>query len=406
MVLRPKYFKKMELLNCNKCESEQKLDNNFCDNCGNQLKCLSCSNELKAGANFCSKCGLDVKNKKQQSSSANTFELNETKEGRTIKAEFSDNMGSNMTETLAQLVTKKFEHKQLTNGMNGSLSDEKKDDSESVIDIQGEVIEDTKVQNNSPTKSTDIESLFREKDRKLDLLVTDLKASKKYDYGMRLAYLIVLFYKSKGKDDVDKSVINGLLNYFGVNDGSFRKEFAKTKAHFIVDSGKVEFRPAGLQQANVYLKEVLDDSKQGSWKLKDLKSPGKSGSNNSKDSSNKSKTSKTASKTIQAETFDAHNKKKSLKALFDEKNPGSSSVERVITIGYYINFILKEDNFSDGNIDYAYRVLKLDKRPKHLRQVITNIKNDYAYIENGEGKNWKLSRNGEIYVEEELPSKK
>ena len=56
----------MESIICNKCDNEQKLANNFCNKCGNQLKCLSCSNSLEVGDNFCAKCGNDVKDIKSE----------------------------------------------------------------------------------------------------------------------------------------------------------------------------------------------------------------------------------------------------------------------------------------------------------------------------------------------------
>jgi hypothetical protein len=59
--------------------------------------------------------------------------------------------------------------------------------------------------------------------------------------------------------------------------------------------------------------------------------------------------------------------------------------------------------FLRGNIDYAYRVLRLNKRPAHLRQTIVNMKNRQVWISDSTPNgNWTLSRNGEIYIEDKL----
>ena len=94
------------------------------------------------------------------------------------------------------------------------------------------------------------------------------------------------------------------------------------------------------------------------------------------------------------------------KKFFSEKNPGKSNGERILLTGYYITHILKEGEFSEGQIIYAYKFLQLKGRPTHLHQVILNNKSENMWFEKGSktGK-WKIATAGEIFVEEDLPKK-
>ena len=115
---------------------------------------------------------------------------------------------------------------------------------------------------------------------------------------------------------------------------------------------------------------------------------------------------KPKAKSISMEKFDIHGGADcpSLEDFFKEKNPGESAGDRIAVIGYYITVHKKQPCFSEGNVEYAYRMLQLKGRPTHLRQVIINNKNQRDLFEQHEdGVNWKLARSGEIFVDEKLP---
>jgi hypothetical protein len=119
------------------------------------------------------------------------------------------------------------------------------------------------------------------------------------------------------------------------------------------------------------------------------------------------KKTKTKAKGIQAEKFDLHKSesKPSLKEFFDQKSPGTNNGNRVAVIAYYIKRMNDTPTFSEGNIDYAYRILELKGRPNHLHQVLINNKNERDLFEPVEGDGmWELTRTGEIFVEEKLPA--
>lgn len=117
--------------------------------------------------------------------------------------------------------------------------------------------------------------------------------------------------------------------------------------------------------------------------------------------------SKTRAKKVSAERFDIHggDGKPSLQKFLDEKKPGRANGPRIAVIGYYVTKILGHDSFSEGQVEYAYRMLGV-KRPNHLHQIMINNKNEKDYYEPMEGdeSNWQLTRTGEIFVADNLPS--
>lgn len=117
--------------------------------------------------------------------------------------------------------------------------------------------------------------------------------------------------------------------------------------------------------------------------------------------------SKTRAKKVEAERFDIHegDEKPSLHDFFNEKKPGRANGARIAVIGYYITEILGQDSFSEGQVEYAYKMLKIN-RPNHLHQIMINNKNEKDYYEPTEGdeSNWQLTRTGEIFVADNLPS--
>ena len=126
------------------------------------------------------------------------------------------------------------------------------------------------------------------------------------------------------------------------------------------------------------------------------------------DVSTERKTKAKSAHIISPERFDIHGGEKvpSLQVFFDEKKPGTGNPYIIAVIGYYITELLGNDSFSEGQIEYAYRMLKL-KRPNHLRQIIVNAKNNKDFFTPTEVQDkWKITRTCEIFVSDKLPETK
>lgn len=120
------------------------------------------------------------------------------------------------------------------------------------------------------------------------------------------------------------------------------------------------------------------------------------------------KSTKTKASKVTAEKFDIYGDEKAIPKLvdfFNSKNPGSANAEKIVVIAYYITELLGEESFSDGQIEYAFKMLKI-LRPNHLRQIITNAKNNDDWFDKfGDTQDWVLTRGGELYVSDTLPKK-
>ena len=120
----------------------------------------------------------------------------------------------------------------------------------------------------------------------------------------------------------------------------------------------------------------------------------------------KTATSKKTTQKIAIERFDIHGNDKipSLTGFLDEKKPGTGNGNIISVVGYYITETLDNETFSEGQIEYAYKMLKL-KRPKHLHQIMINEKNKRDLFEPDADNNtlWSLTRSGEIFVSDLLP---
>lgn len=115
-------------------------------------------------------------------------------------------------------------------------------------------------------------------------------------------------------------------------------------------------------------------------------------------------------KKVEIEAFDTKgNQSKgipTLQSFVEEKKPTVSSFDRITVFGYYITNILKQDEFSEGNIEFAYKVLGLSGRPKHLHQAFLDTKCRKGWVEQGNTANhWTISRLGVIEIEDKMPRK-
>ena len=125
-----------------------------------------------------------------------------------------------------------------------------------------------------------------------------------------------------------------------------------------------------------------------------------------KSTTTKSSASKKSAPKVSMERFNIHGDEEvpSLEAYMEEKKPGTGNGNIIAVIGHYITERLGEDNFSEGQIEYAYKMLKIN-RPNHLRQIMINEKNKRDLFESNAEDNtkWHLTRAGEIFVSDVLP---
>ncbi len=372
-------MKKNDCPNCEKVLSEKAI---FCGRCKTQIKCLNCKEMLSLDDVCCEVCGTDIKGK-NESSAMNRIVY----DGKKFEAKFTDTVGKDVTETFGNIFMANQERlakNALGQGQGASIP---KNEEEEIIDIDSEEV-DFKDENDT------------KKDDDIDLNgnyphIEDIK--KKMSFNEKDWIIIYAFYKSNhgettfSKADIrsnykdDRRTKSRMKKFYLNWDKAYREAFATQKV------GELKFTDEGVKIAN----NLITRKKQ---------SHSTSNSGSSKPVPNKVSKGpkKVIAKSIKAEKFDMYSESKTLKDFFEDLGSPKRSNERILAIGYYINNILGVETFTDGNIDYAYKALKLDKRPTYLRQIITNIKNRHFWFEAGNNNSWIVSRDGEIYIENKL----
>ncbi|MFB6199260.1 MAG: hypothetical protein ABEJ83_00140 [Candidatus Nanohaloarchaea archaeon] len=99
----------------------------------------------------------------------------------------------------------------------------------------------------------------------------------------------------------------------------------------------------------------------------------------------------------------SENKKESV-AEFMARHEASTHNDKVLVMGYYLEHIEGEENFTSGELEDYYRKTKL-KAPKTIAVPLNHNAKKGLIMEDGEDgqtKEWILTRSGEQKVENEL----
>ncbi len=305
------------MLNCFTCNSLLPERGIFCKKCGTQFKCKdkSCSEFLEPDADVCVWCGEPIgsggaKSDETTSSSPtmNTFEFKETRNERSAKAIFTDNIGDSIKEALALVVSsyplgtivRRQNAKQPQ--LNGELfpEAEETDNSNNEINITPKQIPKT----GNETEER-IKKLFYLDEDSLTLEVQDLKAMGPKEYGIRLVYLRLLYSKDiQGEEFITRDNLNETLKeVMGSLDSNVVSWISKNNDLALKQDGEkvyVRLKGDGYNKALAVLNEVYDENLKGSH-IPERKSRG--GSKNSSSKSDESqKTSKSSSKISQSNT--------------------------------------------------------------------------------------------------------
>jgi hypothetical protein len=392
----------MDSLCCKTCQTQAVEKAYYCYNCGNQLKCKVCEEVLVAGANNCISCGAPVpKEKNLLRKELNSIKYKENKDERAYEIEFTNDVGREIKEVVADLLKNK-----LGQAPNQPIT---------IRSLQDGRINFSEISQEDP--STDLENQVRESAENL----TDAPAKTPAyphldDLEIRLDcrenewLLIFAFYIADfGTSTFTKNEVWDLYKKKRKTETRFKNLGTNWKTLFkkyinTVRENEFRFSPAGLQKVNTLLgipNQPGHVIKAASEKIapQDLTS-----------SMDRTPTvsRKVVANSIVQEPFDVEftGNKEALETFFIRKQPGAGNPNRIVTLAYYITKLCKQDLFTEGNIDYGYRILKLSGKPVHLKQVIINLKNDRVWfqrVKSGDKAGWKLTRQAEIYVEDKLP---
>ena len=394
----------MESPVCTSCSELVFENSKFCHNCGKRLKCKSCGTPLIKNANNCIECGetIELVEKSLQNNGANTIKYRRTKDEISCDVSLTNDVGKEgIAELIATISNTNINTKQNNLEILGQASNKFGEDY-----IEQTETEDIGIKDDNTKEQSEENQISNESNDKSDLDFPHLD-----DLGMTLEcfeadwLLIYSYYESNfSKKTFTKEAVYKI--YLDRRDSeNRRKNIAKNWKPLFQDSyistmkeKEFKFQAKGIE----YVKSLINNTNQNTI-LRNTKR-----SKKTKDTDVRKANKPISAKSITFEEFDIlkNDSKISLEDFFKEKGSDENTLHRIIIIGYYITKINKLNNFTDGHIDFAYRVLSLNNRPKFLHQTIVNIKNKHFWVDKAdELEGWKLTRIGEIFVEEKLPVK-
>lgn len=383
----------MQSITCHKCGTSVASLSNFCTECGNSLKCRECKTYLKNGDKFCAECGTEINYKDTNNKGHNTFSFYKKGDEVSYDVSLSDEVGKegikSLVESIAQSNTPRtIDIRAVEDDRRIFLDQVPKVNSD---DFTNSDTESTSEENNIYSDTSDdqyphIDDLLRKRNcSEMEWIL--LFAFIESDYGqttftkeqVRDAYLDKRKNESRAKNFSNNW--NGIHKSYlsTASEGIFRFEFEKQK---IVSD-------FALGKTNGILKGAYEKSKSSSVK----KEP------NEKSNNTPIKSSKT-SKQISLQEFDIlkNAEKPSLQEMYNNFKPNSN--KKIFgLIAYYICELNNSENFTAGNIDYAYRILKIPRK-NNLIQLVNNEKNRTQWFEGIEAGVWTLNRLGRVQLEE------
>jgi hypothetical protein len=156
---------------------------------------------------------------------------------------------------------------------------------------------------------------------------------------------------------------------------------SETKAKINLKEGTIE-----LEGSESFVRAYLDEFKEKLSEFSDTPSseevqkpkakPRAKAHEKKTGTTDKPKAKKASSKKVVAERFDIHGSGDipSLSNFIEEKKPGTANGPIIAVIGYYITEVMGNEFFSEGQVEYAYKMLKIS-RPNNLHQIMLNEKN-------------------------------
>ncbi|WP_026464521.1 zinc ribbon domain-containing protein [Adhaeribacter aquaticus] len=382
--------------NCINCQEGLVTGAVFCQNCGHQVRCKACQELIVPGAKHCIGCGVAVGKTydSEVTRSFNTIKFKEDKEGRSYEIEFTNDVGKEIKDVLADILKNKIYLPAEPVAL--------------PVEIRNNPLLKSPVVENDPLPEKEKLTAYTAKEESnpyphLNDLELNLECRENEWILLFAFYLSDFGTTTFSKDKVwtlykDKRKTETRFKNLGTNWKSLFKKYIST-----VKENEFRITPQGLDKVKNLLNPSNDDRSGTSDK--------KYGSINWEKGTgprNSPVSRKIVANTIHQEPFDIYqaNNKESLESFFTRKRPGSGNPNRIITIAYYITKINQQPYFTEGNIDFAYRILNLGGKPVHLKQVIINLKNDRVWFQRvteGGKSGWRLTRQAEIYVEEKLP---
>lgn len=381
----------METISCSNCEGSIRIDASFCNHCGVKVKCKECQSPIMKGDKFCSNCGVELNSSSANGQThRNTVSYYKNNEETRCEVSLSDDVAKDGIQSLIENIVGIPNRLRLANNGNNS------EQYITLDDTQAEIVQSTPT-NSSPNLTQDgqfIENINQEYEHIDDLI-------RKNNFGEQEWILIFAFYESGfGKDYfkydevriayLNKRKSDSRSKNFGRNWNIVCRSYFKTITDgvFCFDNNKL----SAIQNLVLGNNSGIVFKATGETK-KATKPKGQS-----QDKSTSRKAPKSI-KNIQHEEFDTikSGNKPSLEEFYSTYQPQTNQ-DVFGLIAYYMLHFCNLENFNAGNIDYAFRVLKLPRKT-NLVQAIRNAKSESLWFDGPSPSVWCLNRKGIVDLE-------
>lgn len=345
--------------NCVYCSTNFDEDCIYCPECLNQIKCKNCNTLLKANAKGCVRCGMRIgddfdspKSFITNNNSANTLNLKETRNSRSVEVKFTDHAIEQISDALGHILidrlgnksTQTYGKSNFANLLTGASENNNVKEEEFV---DGEIEIETNL-NSSGGKGNDdrqkLRQVFYHKENQLVLDNYNLKATGQLDAARRAVFLFLYAHSLEGRKLVSREDINAMLKDIGLLDPNVSNWISTTPDLAQENDGDkpmFRLRINGQNEAVKILGEVLDPNAKEEWTISDRRKT-------------KSKTAATDSDT--SEKTRSKSPKKSSKK--NEKIDGWVSKWNALKLGVDGHTIVKDAKMVDRGIFALWAIRK------------------------------------------------
>lgn len=273
--------------NCVYCSTGFDEDCLYCPECLNQIKCKKCNTLLKANAKGCVICGMRLgegsnlsDSSTASNSSANTLNLKETRNSRSVEVKFTDHAIEQISGALGHILVDRLGNKSTQpygKPVSGNLLTGASENNTNKEDefVDGEI----ETENNSHSDNGKVDSdqqklrqVFYYKGNQLVLDNYNLKATGQLDAARRAIFLFLYAHELEGRKLVSREDINAMLKEIGLLDPNVSNWISTTPDLAQENDGDkpmFRLRINGHNEAVKILGEVLDPNVKEEWTISD-----------------------------------------------------------------------------------------------------------------------------------------
>lgn len=372
----------MKSIECNSCNTKVVENATFCHSCGARIRCKSCSVTLVKNAKFCTNCGAHVDtNNFEKQADVNTVNYHWTKDEIKCDVSLTNEVGKEGINALIQNITS---HQTFSSGKVNELrslpvisSLEKEDDLSNFIEIENKTnnLEKGELSHNfPPIQDLEISINCTESDWILIYAYYESGFAKKSftQNAVREKYM-------KSRKTVTRS------KNFGANWKKAFKSFFAT-----INDNQLKFKTDNLS----YIHNLIDGSVGSISKTSNKKN--KHEITDRLQNGTKKRNSNIQSYSLETNLNLNPANTHSLRDFYSLYSP-KGAPETILTIVYYLERIIDQQNIGENTIYTCYKALGL--RVPNIGTALNNIKTRQGYVDTSNRSNLKITITGENHIE-------